>query len=565
MKTNVPTRIFALGGVEEIGKNMYIVEHDDELVIVDCGVKFADENELPGVSGIIPTFDYLIENQSKIKGLLVTHAHEDHIGGISHLLRAIKIPKIYAAKLTSEIIKKKLHEHKDLTLPNFEIIDDNKTIKTKNFVIDFFRVTHSIPDSFGICISTSNGNIVSTGDYRFDFSTQGDETDLAKIGEIAQRNVDVLLAESTNADTPGFSDSEIYILDEIKRIIKNSIGRVFVATFASNLGRIEEIIDIAIKLGRKIVIIGKSMETNVDTSIKVGFLNVTADAFVETRNISNYKDNEILVLSTGSQGEEMAALNMMAMGKHPWISLKPTDTIIMSSNPIPGNFESVEKLVNKLYRSGIKIIQNTPSCKLHASGHATRSEQQLMIKLINPQYLVPIHGEYKMLRSLKNNAIMAGMHPDNIIQTTNGQILELSNRKLTLTDSFVPSEEVYIDGGKSNHNTKGMLKVRRILNQDGIFSITITIDRINKKLIDLPIISTRGSFYAKNSTPLISKIAYSIKENIEKNMNQTNEPINSNSIRKIVENTTDYFIWKNKKKHPLIRTTIFDIDNSING
>jgi ribonuclease J len=313
---NIPTYIFALGGVEEIGKNIYVIEHDSELFIIDCGIKFADENVLFGVNSIICPFDYLIANKDKIKGLIVTHAHEDHIGGIPYLLKTLSIPKVYAAKLTVGIVSRKLKEHRDLLPHSFEVIGDDSKIKTKYFNIEFFRVCHSIPDAFGVFVETPNGKIVSTGDFRFDFCTQGDESDILKMAELGRRNVDVLLCESTNADTPGFSLSEKYIIDELRRVINRASGRVILSTFASNLGRIEEVIEIAVKAGRKIVLCGRSMETNVETSINVGFLNVNQSCFVDSRDVDKYKDNEIIILSTGSQGEELAALNQMANGKH---------------------------------------------------------------------------------------------------------------------------------------------------------------------------------------------------------------------------------------------------------
>lgn len=542
IKNTVPTNIFALGGIEEIGKNMYIIEHDDEIFIIDCGLKFADENVLLGVNAIICPFDYLVANKEKIAGLIVTHAHEDHIGGIAYLLKTLAVPKIYGAKLTVGIVTRKLREHKDLLPHNFQVFDDNYKIQTKHFKIEFFRVCHSIPDSFGIYFETPNGKIVSTGDFRFDFSTQGDESDILKIAEIGRRDIDVLLCESTNAETPGFSISEKYIVDELRRIISKIRGRVFISTFASNLGRIEEIIEIGIKAGRKICLCGRSMETNIETSIKVGFLNVDKEYFIETRDVEKYKPEEIMVLLTGSQGEEAAALSQIAKGKHQWIILHPSDTIIMSSNPIPGNFNAVEELANKLSKAGVTIIQNTPKKKIHASGHATQTEQQLMFKLINPQYLIPIHGEFKMLRMLKINAKLAGINENNFIQVVNGQKVTLLNHVATASNEFIDANEVYVDGNKINNDTTGLLKYRNVLSQDGIFSVTMLIDRKLRKILDLPVIFTRGSFYAKNSSSLITKIAYSIKENVENAMQRMNHIINNNEIRKIAENTTEYFI-----------------------
>ena len=558
--SNKPTYIFALGGIEEIGKNMYVIEHDDEIYVIDCGIKFADANDLLGVDSIICPFDYLVQNKDKIKGLIVTHAHEDHIGGIPYLLKTVSIPKIYAAKLTTGIIKKKLKEHKNLQQYSFETFDDSKIIRSKHFKIEFFRVCHSIPDAFGIFFETPNGKIVSTGDFRFDFSTQGDESDIQKMAELGRRDIDILLCESTNSETQGFSVSEKYIINEIKKIIDNARGRVFLSTFASNLGRIEEIIEIAIKNNRKICLIGRSMITNIETSIDVGFLNVSDDWFIEAREIEKYPDNEILVLCTGSQGEEMAALNQMAMGKHAWITFKPTDTLIMSSNPIPGNYESVEKLLNKLSRKNITIITNKQEQKLHASGHATETEQQLMFKLINPLYLIPIHGEYKMLKSLRKNASNAGINPDNVIQVTNGQKIELLNHSAKATNDFIDIYDVYVDGNNINSDSDGLLKYRRILSQDGVFNITLLIDRKNKKVIDNPVVSTRGCIYAKSHYGLITKISYTIKTNIEELMNKQQSSINNNEIRKICENVAGSFIWRHKKKRPLIRTTIFDVD-----
>lgn len=558
--SNKPTYIFALGGIEEIGKNMYVVEHDDEIYVIDCGIKFADSNDLLGVDSIICPFDYLVKNKDKIEGLIVTHAHEDHIGGIPYLLKTVSIPKIYAAKLTAGIIKKKLREHKNLQQFSFETFDDNKIIQSKHFKIEFFRVCHSIPDAFGIYFETPNGKIVSTGDFRFDFSTQGDESDIQKMAELGRRDIDILLCESTNSETQGFSVSEKYIINEIKKIIDNAKGRVFLSTFASNLGRIEEIIEIGIKNNRKICLIGRSMVTNIETSIDVGFLNVSDDWFIEPREIDKYQDNEILVLCTGSQGEEMAALNQMAMGKHAWITFKPTDILIMSSNPIPGNYESVEKLLNKLSRKNITIITNRQEQKLHASGHATETEQQLMFKLINPLYLIPIHGEYKMLKALRKNASNAGINPDNVIQVTNGQKIELLNHVAKATNEFVDIYDVYVDGNNINSDSDGLLKYRRILSQDGVFNITLLIDRKNKKVLDNPVVSTRGCIYAKSHYGLITKISYTIKTNIEELMNKQETPINNNEIRKICENVASSFIWRHKKKRPLIRTTIFDVD-----
>jgi ribonuclease J len=316
---NNQIKIFALGGIEEIGKNMYIIESNDEIFIIDSGLKFADQNVLLGVNFVICPFDYLIQNQHKVKGFIVTHAHDDHIGGIPFLLQAVEIGKIYCAPLTAGIINKKISEYKDLKKYEFVIIGDDSVITTSSFKIDFFRVCHSIPDAFGACFMTSEGNIVSTGDFRFDFSIQGDETNIAKIAEIGRRNIDVLLCESTNSERDGFSDSEQYIIEKLDSLISGAKGRVFVSAFSSDLGLIEHVISIAVKCKRKVCLAGRSMVTNVEVSRskEVGILNVPDNFFFDIKNIASTNDSEVLVILTGSQGEEQAALNQMACRRHP--------------------------------------------------------------------------------------------------------------------------------------------------------------------------------------------------------------------------------------------------------
>ncbi len=557
--SNSPTKIWALGGIEEIGKNMYAFQQDDELFIIDCGIKFADE-ELLGIDAIICQYDSIVENKDKLKGLIITHGHEDHIGGIPYLLMTIDVPVIYASKLAIEMIKKKLKEFQQIKPPKFQVIDDATVIKTKHFNIEFYRVSHSIPDAFGVYLETRNARIIESGDFKFDLSTNGDEFDILKLANFGRKEIDLLMCESTNAETPGFAPSEKYVIDELKSIIDNAEGRVFVSTFASNLQRIDEIIQLAVNNNRKVCLLGRSMNSNVNISIDIGFLNISKDQLIEAREVEKYKDKEVLILCTGSQGEEMAALNQLANGKNMWITLKKTDTIILSSNPIPGNFESVERLVNLLYISGVNVEMNTKETKLHTSGHAAQIEQQLLFKLVNPQYLIPIHGEFKMLRALKQNAIDVGIHPDNVFQITNGQIIEILDHKLRLSDDFYEIYDVYVNNNKIDSNTTGMLKYRRMLSENGIFNVTLVINNKLKKLVYLPVISTKGTFFVKDSQPLVAKIAYSIKTKIENFLANANY-INNDYVKKLVANTAQFFIWSNKKKKPLIRTTIFDIND----
>lgn len=558
-----PTKIWCLGGIDEIGKNMYCVKQSNETFIVDCGIKFADE-DLPGVGGLICPYDSLIARQDTIKGLIITHGHEDHIGGIPYLLMSIKkrFP-IYGARLTIELIKKRLHEFKEIPTPEFIVIDDNTIITTEEFKIEFFRVCHSIPDAFGIYMETKNARIIESGDFKFDFSTNGDEFNILKAAEFGKRDVDVLLCESTNAETHGFAASEKEVIDELKSIILTSPGRVFVSTFASNLQRIEEIIELGIKAGRKICLFGRSMNSNVAISMNIGLLNVSESEFIEPSDIKNFPDEQVLILCTGSQGEEMAALNQMAIGRNIHITFKPTDTVILSSNPIPGNFESVEQLVNRLYMKGVRVKTNSKESKLHSSGHATQMEQQLLFKLINPQYIIPIHGEFKMLRALKQNAVDSGIHPDNVVQIAKGQIVEILNHKLKASQNFVDIYDVFVNNGKIDDDSTATLKYRKALSRDGIFCVTLLLDFKTKEIIGLPAITTKGAFFVKESQALIGKIAYTIRDKVKTYLAKSNN-INVNNIRHIISNTSLFFIWSNKRKRPIIKTTIFDVNADMN-
>lgn len=549
----IPTYIYALGGLEEIGKNTYVVEHDDEILVVDAGIKFGNAT-MPGFDGTVANFDYLVQNYKGISGLVITHGHEDHIGGIPHLLRQVPIKKIYAPPLAAKLIQRKIGEYKDLKKPEIIVFEDKTMFKTKNFEVDFYRVCHSIPDSFGVCIKTPNGYVVSTGDFRFDFGTAGDQTDLFKIAEISARGIDVLLSETTSAEVPGFSSSECFVIKNIADYMSKAKGRVFVSTFASNLGRVEQIIDVAVKMNKKICIIGKSMEANVKTSRALGYLKVAETTFISSKELKNYPDNEIAVILTGSQGESMAALNVMANGKHSKISLKPSDTIILSSNPIPGNWSQVEVMVNKLYRLGVTVYENTPSKKIHASGHATQSELQMMIKAVNPKYLFPIHGEYKMLRAMQKNAMNIGFKKENVIIAVNGEKLQLLDGVLSRSDIIVDATPNYINGNDISTHAASLLKERFELGNDGVISISLIGSKTRKQAVLSPTITTRGCFYARDSINLINRLSTSAKTILSQDLNGND--FNINKTTKAIAEEIRSTVWKWRKKNPVVLVDI---------
>ncbi|MCV3753804.1 ribonuclease J [Ureaplasma zalophigenitalium] len=549
-----PTYLFALGGLDEVGKNTYIIEHDDEILIIDCGIKFANA-KMPGFDGLVANYDYLIQNAHKIHSLVITHGHEDHIGGIPHLLRRVNIKKIYAPPLAVKLIERRLQENKDIKPPQIVSFLDDDRFSSKHFKVDYFRVCHSIPDSFGIVIDTPNGIVVETGDYRFDFATAGDQTNLHKIAEVAKRGVAVLMSESTSAEIPGFSESELYIIQNIYDYIKKAKHRVFISTFASNLGRVEQIIAIAVSMKRKIVIAGKSMEANVKTSRRLNYLNIDDRSFVSIKEIDNYKDEEICVILTGSQGEEHAALNVMANGEHSRITLKPTDTIILSSNPIPGNYMQVEKMINKLYRLGVTVYENSGDKKIHSSGHATRSEQQLMIQAVSPDYIFPIHGEHKMLKGIKQNAIDLGFDPEKIIVATNGERLMLLNGVLSATNEFIDATPNYINGADVSSRFNELLTQRNILSSDGVVNLVVCINK--NKVTTNPTISTRGCFFAKESVNLVNKLTNTIKEKTNALLakNESLENIRQELIKEVKS-----IVWIWRKKNPLIDINLINND-----
>ncbi|MDY0373909.1 MAG: ribonuclease J, partial [Candidatus Izemoplasmatales bacterium] len=386
--------VFALGGLGEVGKNMYCVEYRDELIIVDSGLLFPDEN-LMGIDYVIPDYQYLIENQSKIRAVFISHGHEDHIGGIPFLSRLVRIPAIYASGLSYGLIRAKMEEHSGTPI-NLQEYHESDIIRFKYLSVSFFRTNHSIPDSFGIKISTPEGVIVHTGDFKFDFSPTSTDSNYAKMARIGEEGVLCLLSDSTNAELDGFSLSEKVVSENIRELFATISGRIIISTFASNVHRIQQIVEASVATNRKIAVFGRSMEKNIDVGMRLGYVKAPHGSFLYSRNTNYLKQKELTILCTGSQGEPLAALTRIANGTHRQISLIPGDTVILSSSPIPGNQESINKTVNMLYKNGATVITQSPFADVHSSGHGGQNELKLMLKLMKPKYFMPIHGEYRM-------------------------------------------------------------------------------------------------------------------------------------------------------------------------
>lgn len=508
------TKIIPLGGLGEVGKNMYVVMHNDEIVIVDAGVMFPDD-ELLGIDYVIPDCTFLKENESKIKALVITHGHEDHIGGIPFLLQMVNIPKIYAPNNAKELIEKKLVE-RNIVYKNLLVYDEKTVIKTKYFNVEFFRTTHSIPDSHGLAIDTPNGVIVMTGDFKFDMTPIGPMSNLHKMAKIGEKGVSVLMSDSTNALSSGVSLSESVVDENLGEIFAaNKYNRIILATFASNVYRIKHIMETCRKNNRKIALFGRSMENMVDIAIKCGYFK-DKSIIITAEEANHMKPSEVCLLCTGSQGEPLAALSRIASGSHRQITLMPDDVVIFSSSPIPGNTASVSKTINMLYKKGVKVFTNSMT-DIHSSGHANQEELKLMIRLFKPKYFVPYHGEFRMLKTHADLGVMCGVDKGNTFVLENGDVLALRDNEL-FKDGKVQAGEVYVDGSRIGEVGNAVIKDRILMSNNGILVIIANIDIEKKVLIGSPAITTRGYILVNDNIDLIREIQHSAEEIINREL-----------------------------------------------
>lgn len=549
-----PTKIYALGGLGEVGKNMYCFEHEDEIIIVDAGVRFPEES-LFGVSYVIPEYTYLQENSEKIKALIITHGHEDHIGGIPYLLPIVNIPKIYTPRFALKLIEHKLEEADLLGLTSLELIKDDSSIRTKHFTIGFFNTTHSIPDSLGVMINSPNGRIVQTGDFKFDLTPVGTNADYQKMAYMGQIGISLLMSDSTNAGVEGFSISEKKVARQILDTTLKTPGRLIVATFASNVHRVQQILEAAVLCGRKIAIFGRSMENVVDIGIKLGSIKVPESSFIEPEEIDNFPANKMCILCTGSQGEPLAALSRIANGTHRQIKIIPGDTVVFSSSPIPGNGLSISHVINSLTRAGADVLTNSALNSLHTTGHASADEEKLMLQLIKPEYFMPVHGEYKMLKQHAESAIETGVAKENIFICANGDVLHLLDGVVSYTKEKIPAEEIFIDGNDSSGLSMNVLKDRRILGDDGLVAAVVTLDSRTNHLLCRPTVITRGFVFIKENQTLIKEAEIVVFEALkEKLEGKTTFAEIKNTIRMSLEP----FLFNKTHRNPIIIPVILN-------
>lgn len=520
-KISTPVSIYALGGLCEVGKNTYCIENNDTLIIIDAGVLFPG-NEYPGIDYLVPDYTHLKNNRSKIKALFITHGHEDHIGGIPFLIQNVNIPVIYAPRLAAALIKHRLEDFRLIDRVKIVEYDENTVVPVDDFKVSFFRVTHSIPDSFGIVVDTPEGRIVTTGDFKIDLTPIGPDIQLNKIAELGTEGVDLLLSDSTNTENDGYTPSERNVFESINDIFVKAPGRLIVSTFSSNISRIQQICECALNNNRKIAIVGRSMENAVQLARSYGYIKIPDSTVIDVSNVKLFKNSEIVVLCTGSQGEPMAALSRIANGDHKDIKIIPGDTVVFSSSAIPGNGVAIDNVVNQLAKCGADVITNSILSDIHSSGHPARQELRLMLKLLKPKYFMPVHGEYRMLTIHAQLAQSLGMKKSNVFVMENGDTLTLTRHKCELGYK-VPSGVTFIDGNDIAGLTLNVIKDRIVLASDGMLAITIGIDTKTNELIVPPKVTCRGFVYGST---------HRIIDEIEKEINY--------SLLKLLQGKTSY-------------------------
>lgn len=550
------TSIVALGGLGEVGKNMYVIHHEHELLIIDAGVMFP-EDDLMGIDYVIQDVTYLKEHESDIKALIITHGHEDHIGGISFLLQNVKIPVIYAPGIAVSLIKNKLEDaHQDFQ--HLEKYDKDTVLKFKHFEVEFVTTTHSIPDSFAVVIHTPQGVIFETGDFKFDLTPIGPMADLHKIARIGSEGVKLLLSDSTNALSEGFSKSESSVDETLNDIISRHYGRIIIATFASNIYRIKHIVETCRKNNRQIVTFGRSMETSIEIALNNGLIK-DKSIFIDANKAKSLKRNEVCILCTGSQGEPLAALSRIANGVHKQISLLNDDLVVFSSKPIPGNAASINRVINKLYLKGVKVFTYEEFSDIHTSGHAKQEELKLMLRLVKPQYFMPMHGEYRMLMSHKSLAEDCGIPSENIFICKNGDVIELTNEGVK---RGIPIEagDVYVDGSRIGDVGSSIIKERKLMSRDGILLAIINVNPLTKQLLIKPNVTTRGFVTVNENADLIDKIEKKVTSIVRESLSHNNYSY-LDLKNQIILDLSPY-ISALTGRHPMILPVIMEVRQS---
>lgn len=550
-----PVEIYALGGLGEVGKNLYCIENESTILIIDCGVMFPDAS-MPGVDYVIPDFTHLIENQNKIKGLVITHGHEDHIGGIPFLLREIDIPVIYAPKIACAMIRHKIEDGRIRTKTRIMEYKESDELKFGDFRVEFFHVTHSIPDSFGLYITTPQGTIVETGDFKIDLTPVDGDFNLSKLTRFGDKGIDLLMADSTNAEKEGYTKSERTVIRGIQDVFSEAPGRLLISTFSSNISRIQQIIETSMKFRRKIVVFGRSMESNIEAAREFGYIKVPDEYLASPEDLKTLPPNQVTILCTGTQGEPMAVLSRIARGDHRFIHVIPGDTIVFSSSVIPGNTSAINTLINQLSRLGASVVTNSVLYNLHASGHASRQEMRLLQKLARPHYFMPIHGEYRMLKLHARIGVECGLAKDHTFVCENGDVLTLVNHKVTRSNTTLPADSIYIDGKNPVGISNSVIKDRSTLINEGMVGVFLVINPKNNTLVSSPVVESKG-FISANKKGLQKKASEIIGIEIMRMMN-SNEKVTYADIKNAVRSVTSHFLYRESHRNPMVIPVILN-------
>ena len=547
-------KIIPLGGIEEIGKNITVFEYENDIVIVDCGVSFPEDDML-GIDLVIPDFTYLVKNKEKIRGLVVTHGHEDHIGSIPYLIRQLNIP-IYATKLTAGLIENKLEEHHLKESTKMKVVKQGQTIVLGKMRVEFIRSSHSIPDAVALAIHTPVGTIVHTGDFKIDYTPIDDEIiDLGRLAELGNKGVLALLSDSTNAERKGYTMSESTVGEVFDKLFFNCNKRIVVATFASNVHRVQQIVNAAVANKRKIAVCGRSMINMIETAIKLKYIKAPKNLFIDIDMVKNYTDEQLVIITTGSQGEAMSALTRMANGEHKKVNITANDLVIISATPIPGNEKYVAKVIDDLMKIGAEVVYSALA-DVHVSGHACQEEQKLMLSLVRPKFFIPVHGEYRQLIAHSETAKSLGFDDKNIFLLTNGRILELNQDEAKLTGT-VPFGKVMVDGLGVGDVGNIVLRDRQHLSQDGLIIVVITMDSATGEVIAGPDIISRGFVYVRESENLMEDVKAVIAVQVQKCVDE--HITDWASIKSNIKDNLREYIYRTTKRNPMILPIIMEV------
>ena len=550
-----PVKIAFLGGLNEVGKNITLFEYGDEMILVDCGLAFPDD-DMPGIDLVIPDFSYIEKNADKVKGICITHGHEDHIGSLAYLLKKVNIP-VYSTKLTNGLIEGKLREHNLLGSAKLNVVNPGDTVNFGEFSVEFIHVNHSIPDAVALAIKCGAGTIVHTGDFKIDTTPiDGDMIDIARFAEIGKEGVLCMMADSTNAERPGYTESESKVGDSLEYLFRRAENRrIIVATFASNIHRVQQIMNVAKMLGRKVALSGRSLENVVAIGAELGYLDVPEGILIKLDMINQYAENEIVLITTGSQGEPMSALTRMAFSDHRKVAIGPNDYVIISANPIPGNEKTVGRVVNELMKRGAEVVYEK-MYDVHVSGHACREELKLMMGVIKPKYYIPVHGEQKHLQKHAALAESVGIPSKNIILADNGKVVEVSNDEIKCT-ATVPAGQIFVDGSGVGDVGSIVLRDRKHLAEDGIIIIVATIDSVSGELVSGPDVVSRGFVFVRESEALISEARNTAFETLERC--HSRNIYDWGTIKSRIRDDVSKLMYEKTKRSPMILPIIMEI------